>query len=74
MKAMSAREAKSGFGLMIGIAHAAPVLIEKHGRGVVVAMYADEYGRSKAIEAGRMSNQATSGDPATGSASGDVGR
>jgi len=35
MKTMSAREAKNGFGLMIDTARAAPVLIEKHGRGVV---------------------------------------
>jgi prevent-host-death family protein len=36
MKTMSAREAKNGFGLMIDTARAEPVLIEKHGRGVVV--------------------------------------
>ena len=36
MKTMSAREAKNAFGLMIDTARAGPVLIEKHGRGVVV--------------------------------------
>jgi hypothetical protein len=36
MKTMSAREAKNGFGLMIDTARAEPLLIEKHGRGVVV--------------------------------------
>ena len=35
MKTMSAREAKNRFGLMIDSARAEPVLIEKHGRGVV---------------------------------------
>jgi prevent-host-death family protein len=45
MKTMSAREAKNGFGLMIDMARAAPVLIEKHGRGVVVVMAVEEYER-----------------------------
>ena len=38
MKTMSAREAKNGFGLMIDTARAGPVLVEKHGRGVVVVL------------------------------------
>ena len=42
MKAMSAREAKNGFGLMIDTARAEPVLIEKHGRGVVVVVSVEE--------------------------------
>jgi prevent-host-death family protein len=45
MKAMSAREAKNGFGLMIDTARAQPVLIEKHGRGVVVVIAVEEYER-----------------------------
>ncbi|MBX3691028.1 MAG: type II toxin-antitoxin system Phd/YefM family antitoxin [Caldilineales bacterium] len=45
MKIMSAREAKNGFGLMIDMARAAPVLIEKHGRGVVVVMSVEEFER-----------------------------
>lgn len=45
MKTMSAREAKNGFGLMINTARAAPVLIEKHGRGVVVVIAVEEYER-----------------------------
>ena len=45
MKTMSAREAKNGFGLMIDTARAAPVLIEKHGRGVVIVMSVEEYER-----------------------------
>ena len=45
LKTMSAREAKNCFGLMIDMARAAPVLIEKHGRGVVVVMAVEEYER-----------------------------
>lgn len=51
MKIMSAREAKNGFGLMIDTARASPVLVEKHGRGVVVVMAVEEYERLKDIEA-----------------------
>lgn len=60
MKTMSAREAKNGFGLMIDTARAEPVLIEKHGRGVVVVVSVEEYARlstrtaSAATEKGRI--------------------
>ena len=53
MKTMSAREAKNGFGLMIDTARAEPVLIEKHGRGVVVVVSVEEYERLSA-QSGRM--------------------
>lgn len=52
MKAMSAREAKSGFGQMIDNARAEPVLIEKHGRGVVVVVSVEEYERLS-VQSGR---------------------
>ena len=59
MKTMSAREAKNGFGLMIDTARAAPVLIEKHGRGVVVVVSVEEYERlSLAANAARGSKRA----------------
>ncbi len=45
MKTMSAREAKNSFGLMIDTARAEPVLIEKHGRGVVMVLSVEEYER-----------------------------
>jgi prevent-host-death family protein len=45
MKTMSAREAKNGFGLMIGITRAQSVLIEKRGRGVVMVISVEEYER-----------------------------
>lgn len=45
MKTISAREAKNGFGRLIDTARAEPVLIEKHGRGVVVVVAVEEYER-----------------------------
>jgi prevent-host-death family protein len=45
MKTMSAREAKNSFGLLVDLARAEPVLIEKHGRGVVVVLSVEEYAR-----------------------------
>jgi prevent-host-death family protein len=45
MKTMSARKAKNAFGLMIDTARAEPVLIEKHGRGVVMVIAVEEYER-----------------------------
>jgi prevent-host-death family protein len=45
MKTMSAREARNAFGLMIDTARAGPVLIEKHGRGVVVVVAVEEFER-----------------------------
>ncbi|MDA8048593.1 MAG: type II toxin-antitoxin system prevent-host-death family antitoxin [Rhodospirillales bacterium] len=45
MKTISAREAKNAFGLMIDNARAEPVLIEKHGRGVVVVVAVEEFER-----------------------------
>jgi len=52
MKTMSAREAKNGFGLMIDTARVEPVLIEKHGRGVVVVISVEEYERLS-VQSGR---------------------
>jgi len=45
MRTMSAREAKNAFGLLIDTARAEPVVIEKHGRGVVVVLAIEEYER-----------------------------
>jgi prevent-host-death family protein len=52
MKTMSARDAKNGFGLLIDTARAEPVLIEKHGRGVVVVVSVEEYERLS-VQSGR---------------------
>lgn len=51
MKTISAREAKNGFGRLIDTARAEPVLIEKHGRGVVVVVAVEEYERMAAFMA-----------------------
>jgi len=53
---MSAREAKNGFGLMIDTARAEPVLIEKHGRGVVIVVSVEEYERLS-VQAKRADNR-----------------
>lgn len=45
MKSMSAKEAKNGFGLLLDTARAEPVVIEKHGRPVVVVLSTEEYDR-----------------------------
>jgi prevent-host-death family protein len=47
---MSAKEAKDSFGRLIDTARAAPVIIEKHGRPVVVVLSVEEYERLKTIE------------------------
>lgn len=47
MKAMSAKAAKNGFGLLLDAARAEPVTIEKHGRPVVVVLAVEEYERLK---------------------------
>ncbi len=57
MKTMSARVAKNAFGLMIDTARAEPVLIEKHGRGVVVVIALEEYERLNNV-AGAMRTSA----------------
>jgi prevent-host-death family protein len=53
MKALSAREAKYNFGRLIDSARTAPVVVEKHGRPVVVVLSVEEYTRLKEIEAER---------------------
>jgi prevent-host-death family protein len=50
MKAMSARDAKHQFGLLIDTARAEPVVIEKHGRPVVVVVAVEEFERLKALD------------------------
>jgi prevent-host-death family protein len=53
MKTLSAREAKYNFGRLIDSARAAPVVVEKHGRPVVVVLSVEEYERLKEIESER---------------------
>ena len=42
---MSARDAKNGFGRLLDNARSEPVMIEKHGRPVVVVNSVEEYDR-----------------------------
>lgn len=50
MKILSAKDAKYGFGRLIDLARAEPVLVAKHGRPVVVVMSIEEYERLKNSE------------------------
>lgn len=50
MHRMSAKEAKDSFGRLIDTARAAPVVIEKHGRPVVVVVAVEEYERLKVVD------------------------
>lgn len=43
MKALSAREAKYNFGRMIDLARSEPVVVEKHGRPVVVVLAVEDF-------------------------------
>lgn len=52
MQSMSAKDAKYGFGRLIDLARAEPVLVAKHGRPVVVVMSVEEYERLKGSEVG----------------------
>ena len=45
MKSLSAKDAKNSFGMLIDTARAEPVIIEKHGRAVVVVLSVEEYRR-----------------------------
>jgi prevent-host-death family protein len=58
---MSAREAKNAFGLLIDTARAEPVMIEKHGRGVVVVVAVEEYERlaEQALRWGKSNQKST---------------
>lgn len=47
MRILSAKDAKYGFGRLIDMARADPVLVAKHGRPVVVVMAVEEYERLK---------------------------
>ncbi len=45
MPSMSAKDAKYGFGRLIDLARSEPVVVEKHGRPVVVVLAVEEYER-----------------------------
>lgn len=64
MKALSAREAKYNFGRLIDTARAEPVVIEKHGRPVVVVLAVEEYEKltGNAVPPSRDKNIESNGD------------
>jgi prevent-host-death family protein len=45
LKTLSAKDAKNSFGMLIDTARAEPVIVEKHGRAVVVVLSIEEYER-----------------------------
>lgn len=49
MQTQSAKDAKYNFGRLIDMARAEPVVIEKHGRPVVVVIAVEEYERLKGV-------------------------
>jgi len=51
MKALTAKDAKGGFGRLIDLARAKPVAVAKHGRPVIVVMAEEEFERLKALDA-----------------------
>ena len=51
MKTVTAKDAKYGFGRLIDLARAEPVVIAKHGRPVVVVMAVEEFERLKILDA-----------------------
>ena len=57
MKALSAKDAKYGFGRLIDLARAEPVAVAKHGRPVVVVMAVEEYERLKVLETGHLGSR-----------------
>jgi prevent-host-death family protein len=50
MNSISANEAKDSFGRLTDTARAAPVVIDKHGRPLLVVLSVEEYERVKIIE------------------------
>ena len=57
MKTLSAKDAKYGFGRLIDLAHAEPVVVAKHRRPVVVVMAVEEYERLKFFETGHADSR-----------------
>lgn len=61
MKSMSARDAKNSFGRLLDDARAQPVVVEKHGRPVVVVLAVEEFERLKELEDESTDSQRQSG-------------
>lgn len=54
MRTLSAKDAKYGFGRLIDLARAEPVVVAKHERRVVVVMAVEEYERLKLFQIGHV--------------------
>ncbi len=66
MQSMSAKDAKYGFGRLIDLARSEPIIVEKHGRPVVVVLAIEEYERLRDSANGAASQAAApSAKPAT---------
>jgi prevent-host-death family protein len=65
MQSMSAKEAKYGFGRLIDLARSEPVVVEKHGRPVVVVLSVEEFERLRDSAIGAVSRSEKSGDKRT---------
>ena len=57
MQILSAKDARYGFGRLIDLARAEPVVVAKHGRPVVVVMAIEEYERLKVFELGHVDSR-----------------
>ena len=64
MKTLSAKDAKYGFGRLIDLARAEPVVVAKHGRPVVVVMAVEEYERLKVFEMGHVDGRPSTSETA----------
>jgi prevent-host-death family protein len=61
MQNMSAKDAKYGFGRLIDLARSEPVVVEKHGRPVVVVLAMEEFERLRDGAGGVVSRSKESG-------------
>ena len=59
MRSITSADAKNNFGELIDLARAAPVMVTKYDRPVVVVMAAEEYERLKALAEPRSSPNKT---------------
>jgi prevent-host-death family protein len=61
MQTVSAKDAKYNFGRLLDTARAQPVMVEKHGRPVVVVLSVEEYVRLKTLDVEGTSERGVSG-------------
>ncbi|NNE61810.1 MAG: type II toxin-antitoxin system Phd/YefM family antitoxin [Woeseia sp.] len=61
MKSMSAKDAKNSFGRLLDDARAHPVVVEKHGRPVIVVLSIEEFERLKELDNERTNSRKKGG-------------